>query len=79
MRESSVRPVSGAVGESRTHQPEGVKALDLQELLLLKLMAFRDIDRVHIRDMLKVGLLDETLINQTPATSAAAGRDPRES
>lgn len=46
---------------------EGVKALGLQELLLLKLMAFRDIDRVHIRDMLGVGVLTPQVIEQVPA------------
>jgi len=45
---------------------ESVAAIGLRELLLLKLMAFRDIDRVHIRDMLHVGLLTETVINDTP-------------
>jgi len=40
--------------------PNNVPALDLGELLVLKLVAFRDIDRVHIRDMLKVGLIDDS-------------------
>jgi len=46
---------------------EDVSALDLQELLLLKLLAFRDIDRVHIRDMLHVGVLTQQVIDQVPA------------
>ena len=41
--------------------PEGVDAIDLRELLILKLIAFRDIDRVHIRDMIRVGLIDDTV------------------
>jgi hypothetical protein len=32
----------------------------------LKLIAFRDIDRVHIRDMIHVGLIDDALSNQIP-------------
>lgn len=47
--------------------PDGVDALGLQELLILKLLAFRDIDRVHIRDMLRVGLLTPEIIGRIPA------------
>ncbi len=46
--------------------PEGVDAIELRELLILKLIAFRDIDRVHIRDLLRVGLIDEALAEQMP-------------
>ncbi|HKQ46562.1 MAG TPA: hypothetical protein VJZ71_00660 [Phycisphaerae bacterium] len=46
--------------------PEGVDAIQLRELLVLKLIAFRDIDRVHIRDMLKVGLIDDVVADQIP-------------
>lgn len=47
--------------------PEGVDAIELRALLILKLIAFRDIDRVHIRDMLQVDLIDDTLVEQIPA------------
>jgi len=46
--------------------PEGVDAIELRELLILKLIAFRDIDRVHIRDMIRVGLIDDTVAQQIP-------------
>lgn len=46
--------------------PEGVDAIKLRELLILKLIAFRDIDRVHLRDMIRVGLIDDTLAEQIP-------------
>lgn len=46
--------------------PEGVDAIMLRELLILKLIAFRDIDRVHIRDLLSVGLIDDALAEQIP-------------
>lgn len=46
--------------------PEGVDAIQLRELLVLKLIAFRDIDRVHIRDLLSVGLIDDALAGQIP-------------
>ena len=45
---------------------EGVDAIELRELLVLKLIAFRDIDRVHIRDMIKVGLIDDEVADQIP-------------
>ena len=44
----------------------GVPALELRELLILKLIAFRDIDRVHIRDMIRVGLIDDAVAEQIP-------------
>lgn len=47
--------------------PEGVDAIQLRELLILKLIAFRDIDRVHIRDMIRVGLIDDAVADQIPA------------
>lgn len=46
--------------------PEGVDAIELRELLILKLIAFRDIDRVHIRDMIHVGLIDDAVAQQIP-------------
>lgn len=46
--------------------PEGVDAIQLRELMILKLIAFRDIDRVHIRDMILVGLIDDALAEQIP-------------
>mgnify|MGYP006969344448 FL=1 len=46
--------------------PEGVDAIELGRLLVLKLNAFRDIDRVHIRDMMHVGLIDQTWIEKIP-------------
>ncbi len=46
---------------------EGVDALELRELLILKLIAFRDVDRVHIRDLIGVGLIDDALAERIPA------------
>lgn len=39
--------------------PEGFLVLDLPALLRMKLTSFRDIDRVHVRDLLEVGLVDD--------------------
>lgn len=44
----------------------GIPAMDLRELLILKLIAYRDIDRVHIRDLMGVGLIDDALAEQIP-------------
>lgn len=46
--------------------PEGVDAIQLRELLILKLIAFRRIDQVHIADMIRVGLIDDTVADQIP-------------
>jgi len=46
---------------------DGVPALDLPELLTMKLIAFRDLDRVHIRDMLRVGLIGPDWVERVPA------------
>lgn len=43
-----------------------VPALDLIELIMLKLVAFRDIDRVHIRDLLHVGLINDSVAEKIP-------------
>ena len=45
----------------------GVPAIDLCELLVLKLNAWRDIDRVHIRDLIKVGLINDEIAQQIPS------------
>ena len=40
---------------------EGLLILDLPALVRMKLTSFHDIDRVHIADMLSVGLIDHNL------------------
>ncbi|MEE9211107.1 MAG: hypothetical protein V3U29_00465 [Phycisphaeraceae bacterium] len=47
--------------DETVRDPEGFVVLDLPALVRMKLTSFRDIDRVHIADILSVGLLDETL------------------
>ncbi|MBK8268719.1 MAG: hypothetical protein IPK83_10625 [Planctomycetes bacterium] len=46
---------------------EGVDAIQLRELLILKLIAVRRIDQVHIGDMIRVGLIDDAVADQIPA------------
>ena len=47
--------------------PEGTRALDLHEPPVLKLLAFRRIDQVHIADMYKVGLIDDSVAEKIPS------------
>ena len=46
--------------------PNGCPAIDLRELLILKLIPFRRVDQVHIADLCKVGLIDDALAEQIP-------------
>jgi hypothetical protein len=39
---------------------DGKRIVDLTELVRMKLNSFRDKDRTHLRDMIGVGLIDET-------------------
>jgi len=56
-----------SVTESVFEPGQGFWLLDLPALVRMKLTSFRDIDRVHIRDMLSVGLIDETVRSSLPA------------
>jgi len=47
--------------------PEGVDVIELRELMILKLIAFRRIDQVHLADLIKVGLIDDAIADQMPA------------
>lgn len=49
---------------------DGYRILTLEALVRIKLTAFRDKDRVHLRDLLDVGLLDDTWLPRFPAALA---------
>ncbi len=49
----------------------GVSYLPLFSLVQIKLTAFRDKDRVHLRDLIGVGLVDASWIDRLPAPLAA--------
>jgi hypothetical protein len=49
----------------------GFRVVNLLALLRMKLVAFRDKDRTHIRDMLDVGLIDATWTGKLPPELAA--------
>jgi hypothetical protein len=46
------------------------KALSLRALVQIKLTAFRDKDRTHLRDLIEVGLIDQTWPARYPAELA---------
>ena len=50
---------------------EMFRVLSLDALIRMKLTSFRDKDRTHLRDMLSVGLLDETWRAKLPEALAA--------
>jgi len=63
----------------RDHEPEpnpvlaaanasaGFRVLPLRDLVTIKLTAYRDKDRTHLRDMLEVGLIDSTWVSGLPS------------
>ncbi len=53
------------VSESVT-DPQGFSVLDLPALVRMKLTSLRDIDRVHIADLARVGLIDESVRASLP-------------
>jgi len=47
--------------------PDGFAVVDLHSLLVMKLTAFRDKDRTHLRDMLELNLITPEIEVQLPA------------
>jgi hypothetical protein len=45
---------------------EGYRIVDLDLLIVMKLTAFRDKDRTHLRDMIDVGLIDAATLDRLP-------------
>jgi hypothetical protein len=68
--EEKVRPEhehpAPPVERRRTLAP-GLHAVDLPALISMKLMANRDQDRVHLRDLIEVGLIGRELLAELPA------------
>lgn len=42
------------------------RLIDLDALITMKLTSYRDKDRVHLRDMMEIGMLDETWLPRVP-------------
>ena len=51
-----------------SEETETFRLLSLYALVRMKLTSFRDRDRVHLRDLIEVGLVDEAWLAQVPVT-----------
>jgi hypothetical protein len=47
-----------------TDKPDQFRVLKLEALVKMKLTSFRDKDKTHLRDMLEVGLIDQTWVTR---------------
>ncbi len=52
--------------DQRQELSPGIYVVSLADLVQMKLLSNRDQDRVHIRDMIDVGLVDRDLLSQLP-------------
>ncbi len=64
------RPVPDAIEPTpdlgRTESADGFELVPLADLLWMKLTSFRDKDRMHLRDLAGVGLVDESWLPRLP-------------
>lgn len=44
------------------------RLVDLEALVMMKLTSYRDKDRVHLRDMMEIGMLDESWLERVPVS-----------
>ncbi|MFN2509271.1 MAG: hypothetical protein ABR589_10930 [Chthoniobacterales bacterium] len=63
----SAEPAPDPAGAEETG---GFALIDLESLVRMKLSAFRDKDRMHLRDLLEVGLIDRSWLTRLPAPLA---------
>ena len=68
-----VRPdyAEAAPDVSESEASAGFRLLSLDALVRMKLTSFRDKDRVHLRDCIDVGLVDQTWLERVPGTLRA--------
>lgn len=59
-------PVPAPSVEDRETLPGGYHVISLLKLVEMKLTAFRDRDRVHLRDMFDIGLIDRAIMPCLP-------------
>ncbi|MBI5764369.1 MAG: nucleotidyltransferase family protein [Planctomycetes bacterium] len=52
--------------DEAVRDPEGFWVLDLPALVRMKLTSLRDMDRVHVADLLRVGMIDEPVRASLP-------------
>jgi hypothetical protein len=53
---------------SESEQTETFRLVSLEALVRMKLTSFRDKDRVHVRDLIDVGLVDSSWLNRLPSS-----------
>lgn len=59
-------PAPAPLVEESERDPEGFQVLALAALVRMKLTSFRDIDRVHVADLLSVGMVTEAIRGSLP-------------
>jgi hypothetical protein len=73
------KPVPDAIEASpelvSTVEADGFKLIPLADLVRMKLVSFRDKDRMHLRDLISVGLVDEALLSSLPPVLSARLRE----
>ena len=52
---------------TESEEADAFRLVGLDALVRMKLIAFRDKDRTHLRDLIELGLLDETWLERVPA------------
>jgi hypothetical protein len=52
---------------SQWEEGDQFRVVTLDALVQMKLAAFRDKDRTHLRDLIEVGLLDRSVLDRLPA------------
>jgi hypothetical protein len=64
-----VRPdyLASAPDVSESEETERFRLISLAALVRMKLTSFRDKDRVHLRDLMDVGLVDQSWLPEIPA------------
>lgn len=68
-----VRPENPVVAPdvSESEQAESFRLVTLEALVRMKLTAFRDKDRTHLRDLLEIGLIDAAWCDRLPSMLGA--------
>ena len=56
---------------SESEATESFRVLELESLVRMKLTSFRDKDKMHVRDLLEVGLIDAAWVDRLPAELGA--------
>jgi hypothetical protein len=64
VRPSDRHPVADVT--QSVDSPAGYRVLELRELIAMKLQAYRLIDRVHLLDLRRLGLVESTICNSLP-------------